>query len=61
MEDTLFEINQTGLSPMWYDNRPQYLVANPHANLGGTPRPHIWTQGWADLPCKPERHSLSNM
>lgn len=61
MEDTLFEINQTGLSPMWYDNHHKTLVDKSHAALGETHRRHTWTQGSDVLSCKPERRFLSNM
>ena len=42
-EDSLFEINQTGLSPMWYDSYPLSIpfIQEPYAFLGETLRLHM--------------------
>ena len=61
MEDTLFEINQTGLSPMWYGRRPYSMAQESHVVIGGKSRQRILTRGWGVLSCKLDRRSLSSM
>lgn len=51
-EDSLFEINQTGLSPMWYDKHPLSSPPEPHAFLGGTLPRRTLTRGWDVRPCQ---------
>ena len=39
MEDSLFEINQTGLSPMWYDGHPSSFHTRSSSLLRRDPSP----------------------
>ena len=60
MEDTLFEINQTGLSPMWYVSIPFSSMQKFDATPGETLHRHTLTRGSDVRQCKLDRHFLFN-